>query len=156
MHMLFAAMLLAQSFFGGLPVDGIRCDATEGVVEHIHAHLQLFDRGRPLEVPAQIGIPQTGGCLYWLHTHASDGIIHIESPVKRPFTLGEFFDLWGMTLSWQRAASMRAPQGRHLWIWVDGHAWHGANPRSIVLHDHQEIVIQDGPPFGHPRPGVFQ
>ncbi len=36
-----------------------------------------------------------GGCFYWLHTHTEDGIIHIESPVQRTFTLGHFFAIWG-------------------------------------------------------------
>ena len=94
-----AIVMLAQSFFGGAPIDGIHCDVQEGAVEHIHAHLQLFDRGRALVVPEDIGIPNGGACLYWLHTHAEDGIIHIESPVRRTFTLGEFFDVWGVALS---------------------------------------------------------
>lgn len=39
-----------------------------------------------------------GTCFYWLHTHAADGIIHIESPVQRTYTLGDFFDEWGQPL----------------------------------------------------------
>lgn len=31
----------------------------------------------------------SGTCFYWLHTHAADGIIHVESPVHRVFTLGK-------------------------------------------------------------------
>ena len=148
--MLLTAMLLAQSFFGTLPIDGIRCDPQEGVVEHIHANLQLYDRGRAVVVPANVGIPQSGTCLYWLHTHSADGFIHIESPVKRAFDLGEFFDIWGPDLSWTKAASLAAPHGGRLAIWVDGTAWHGKDPRAIVLHDHQTIVIQNGPPYAKP------
>lgn len=144
------AVLLAQSFFGGLPVDGIHCDRQEGAVEHIHVSLQLFDRGRGVAVPANIGIPQGVGCLYWIHTHSGDGFIHIESPVKRSFTLGEFFDIWGPDLSWTTAASVSAPHGHQLAIWVDGKPWHGKSPRTIALHDHQTIVIQSGPPFAKP------
>ena len=33
-----------------------------------------------------------------LHTHTNDGIIHVESNVKRDYTLGEFFDIWGIDL----------------------------------------------------------
>lgn len=134
----------------GLPIDGIHCDASEGVVEHIHAHLQIFNRGRAYEIPAGIGIPFNGNCLYWLHTHTPDGIIHIESPTKRPFTLGEFFDIWDANLSWTQAADVTAPRGHRLAIWVDGKRYTGRDPRAIVLHDHQEIVIQNGPPFAKP------
>lgn len=146
-------VLVAQSFFGGLPIDGIRCDSQEGVAEHVHAALALFDRGHAVAVPAGVGIPQGGGCLYWLHTHSGDGMIHIESPVKRSFDLGEFFDIWGPELSWRQAGAVRAPRGHRLTIWVDGSRWNGPNPRAIKLHDHQTIVIQNGPPFAPlPRP----
>ncbi|HVN69844.1 MAG TPA: hypothetical protein VMU38_09375 [Candidatus Binatia bacterium] len=143
-------VLLAQSFFGGLPIDGISCDRTEGAVEHIHVSLQLYDRGRAVKVPAEIGMPQGADCLYWIHTHTADGFIHIEAPVKRSFDLGEFFDIWGPNLSVTQAASVVAPSGKRLSIWVDGKPWHGSNPRKIVFHDHQTIVIQNGPPFATP------
>ena len=149
MHLL-TVLLVAQSFFGTLPIDGISCDRAEGAVEHVHINLQLFDRGKAVQVPASIGIPQGGDCLYWIHTHSGDGFIHIESPVKRQFDLGEFFDIWGPDLSATQAASLRAPRGQHLLIWVDGKAWHGRDPRAIVFHDHQTIVIQNGPPLGKP------
>lgn len=145
-----AVILVAQSFFGTLPIDGIRCDQQEGTVEHIHVDLQLFDRGRAVRVPSQIGIPQSGTCLYWIHTHSADGFIHIESPVKRAFDLGEFFDIWGPELSWTKAASLAAPHGRRLYIWVDGKPWHGNDPRGIAFHDRETIVIQNGPPFAKP------
>src|SRR5579864_5533141 len=73
-NVLLAAMLLAQSMFGGLPIDGISCEQMEGAVEHVHAHVQLFDRGRAVMVPAYIGMSSTSRCLYWLHTHSTNGI----------------------------------------------------------------------------------
>ena len=95
----------------GQPVDGISCQTSEQTVFHIHAHLTIFVNGAARQVPAGIGIPgaqatqspqgpfiETGTCFYWLHTHASDGIIHIESPVQRTYTLGNFFDIWGQPL----------------------------------------------------------
>ncbi|MGZ3496228.1 MAG: hypothetical protein ACXVAK_01600 [Vulcanimicrobiaceae bacterium] len=140
----------AQSMFGGAPIDGIRCDSMEGAVEHIHAHLQIFNRGQEIEIPANVGIPLNDNCLYWLHTHAANGIIHIESPLKRTFTLGEFFDIWGPELSATQAAQAHAASGKRLQITVNGHPWHGSDPRHIVLQDRQEIVIQAGPPFAKP------
>ncbi len=136
----------AQSMLAGLPIDGIRCDVSEGAVEHVHTHLQLFDRGRAVRIPGQIGIPSSGGCLYWIHTHADDGIIHIESPVTGTFTLGQFFDIWDKTLSRTQADGVRTGRARALRVTVNGKRWR-SDPRSIPLRDHEEIVIQSGPPF---------
>jgi hypothetical protein len=147
---ILAAVLVAQSFFGGLPIDGIHCDRMEGTVEHIHTNLQLYDRGHAVTVPAGIGMPEGAGCLYWMHTHTPDGFIHIESPVRHAFTLGQFFDIWGSPLSWRQAGVITAPKGTRLSIWVDGKPWHGSNPRAIVLTDRETIVIQNGPPFAKP------
>jgi hypothetical protein len=146
----FHAPARAQSMMGGLPVDGIRCDTMEGAVEHIHSHLELFNRGRSVEVPAQIGIMQIAGCLYWVHTHSPDGIIHIEAPTVRTFTLGQFFDVWGETLSRTQASSVRAPRGHSLRFTVNGRPW-TRDPRSIPLRDREEIVVQNGPPYARPH-----
>lgn len=145
-----AAPVRAQ-MFGGLPMDGIRCEASEGAVEHVHTHLQLFNRGHALTVPAQIGIPEGAGCLYWVHTHTTDGIIHIESPIARTFTLGEFFDVWGKELSRTQAGPLQASRHRVLRVTVNGRAW-TKDPRAIPLRDRDEIVIQNGPPYVAGRP----
>jgi len=137
---------LAQNMFGGMPIDGIRCEAAEGSAEHIHANLQLYDRGRSVAVPASIGIPPDGDCLYWLHTHAPDGMMHIESPIVQGFTLGQFFDIWGVPLTRTRAASVSAARGSVLRITVNGQPWRN-DPRRIRLFDHEVVVIQAGPPF---------
>ena len=134
---------------GGAPIDGIRCETMEGAVLHIHQHLQLFDRGRPVEVPAGIGIPAGANCLYWLHTHTSDGIIHVESPTRRTYTLGQFFDVWGQDLSRVQADGVRAARGQSLRVTINGRLYRG-DPRSIALRDHEEIVIQNGPPYARP------
>jgi len=141
--------MVAQTF-GGLPIDGIRCETMEGAVEHIHSQLQIYDRGHRVVVPANVGIAQTYGCLYWVHTHTAEGYIHIESPVRAQFTLGQFFDIWDQPLSWHQIASVSAPKGQRLSIWVNGKAWHGSDPRTIVLKDHETIVVQNGPPFAKP------
>jgi len=147
-----AALVVGQSLFGGLPIDGVGCNATEGAVEHIHAHLEIYNRGRAVTIPQGIGIAQAAGCLYWIHTHDSGGYIHIESPVSRTFTLGQFFDIWGPDLTWTHADGAVAAHGSKLSVWVNGRPWVGADPRAIVLRDHETIVIQAGPPFAKPAP----
>jgi hypothetical protein len=137
----------------GQPVDGIRCDQMEGAVFHIHQHLALYDRGKSVAVPSDVGRPLVGGCLYWLHTHSPDGIIHVESPVFRSFTLGQFFDIWGEPLTNSVAGPVRA-KGK-LTVFVDGHRYDG-NPRAIELAQHTEIVIENAPPLVTPPPVDWQ
>ena len=62
----------------------------------LDAKLAIFINGKNHTVPALIGI--TNYCFYWLHTHDQSGIIHIESPIHRAFTLGNFFDIWKQKL----------------------------------------------------------
>src|ERR687884_1193185 len=79
-------------------IDGIQCNAAEQLVFHNHAHLDIFINGQPYTIPSQVGIVPAK-CIYWLHTHDDSGIIHIESPVTRNFTLGQFFDIWNRKFS---------------------------------------------------------
>ena len=113
----------------GQTIDAIRCDQAEGAVFHIHQHLAIFDRGRPVAVPSDVGRPIVGQCLYWLHTHTPDGIIHVESPAFRTFTLGNFFDIWGEPLGASVAASAKAKGGK-LRVFVDGRPFTETRVRS--------------------------
>ena len=61
--------------------------------------------------PDLAGTGRSGGqCIYWLHTHAPDGVIHVESPTERIYTLGDFFDEWHQPLSANRVGA-RAREG---------------------------------------------
>ena len=131
------------------PIAGIACDAMEGNRLHIHQHLVILDRGKPVAIPDDVGRPAGRGCLYWVHTHTPDGIIHIEAPQDRAFRLGEFFQIWGKPLSRTTAASAKAPKGSTLRVWVDGKRYTG-DPTKIVLARHADIVIEAGPPYRTP------
>jgi hypothetical protein len=130
----------------GEPVFGIACDAMEGQRIHIHQHLVLLDHGKPVPIPANVGQVPARSCLYWIHTHTPDGIIHIESPQSRTFTLADFFAIWGQPIGHKQVASMRARKRRNLRVWVNGKAYDG-DPGTIPLVAHADIVVEAGPPF---------
>jgi len=136
----------------GQPISGIACDAMEGNRVHIHQHLSILDHGRAVAIPADVGRPAGRGCLYWVHTHTPDGIIHIEAPENRAFTLGDFFRIWGQPLTRTTAASAHAARGAALRVWVDGKPFAG-DPSAIVLRAHTDVTIEAGPPF--PTPARF-
>jgi hypothetical protein len=126
----------------GQPVDGITCDAGEQLVFHVHAHLAVYVDGTPRTVPQGIGITST--CLYWLHTHTPDGIIHIEAPVQRSFMLGNFFDIWGTTLDGTHVG----PAGGTVIAYVNGTRYTG-DVRAIPLNAHDMVQLDvngDVPP----------
>jgi hypothetical protein len=109
---------------------GLPMLTAEGNVEHIHAHLDVRVDGQPVEVPAYLGIDQTRGSISPLHTHDTTGVIHIESPVKRQFTLGEFFSEWDVSLSADNIGALRATDGKTLRVYVNGTPAAATPPRS--------------------------
>ena len=154
-----AALAGTSTAATGQAVDGISCQTAEQTVFHIHAHLTVFVNGSARQIPAAIGIPgaqatqtaqgpfiETGTCFYWLHTHAPDGIIHIESPVQRTYTLGNFFDEWGQTLSPDQVGPARG----HVVAIYNGQVYTG-NPRDIPLTAHAQIQLQIGTPLVAPE-----
>jgi len=147
----------------GRPIDGIACLGSEQTVFHIHAHLTLFLGGAARQIPGGIGIvaPQIqsnragpfvagGRCFYWLHTHAADGLIHIESPVQRTFTLGSFFDVWGQPLGPSRVG----PASGKVTAMVNGKLYPG-DPRNIPLDAFTQIQLEVGSPLVAPATIAF-
>jgi hypothetical protein len=142
----------------GQNVDGISCQTNEKTDFHIHAHLTIFVNGVPRQVAASIGIPGgrsqnqgsgpfivSGTCFYWLHTHAADGIIHIESPIQRTYTLGDFFDEWGQPLG----PNQVGPAQGHVTALYNSQVYKG-NPRNIPLNAHAQIQLEVGKPLFFP------
>src|SRR5687767_13373121 len=78
-----------------MAISGVECNRTEQLNYHVHTHINVFVDGREQEVPDDVG--RLTSCLYWLHTHATNGVIHVEAPQTREFTLGQFLDIWQQT-----------------------------------------------------------
>lgn len=88
------------------PVDGVYCSSNEQSVYHIHAYVKIYINGVNVPLVANTGIAPVGvtsnsnvTCLYWLHTHDATGVIHIESPTTKIYTLSQFFDIWQQKFS---------------------------------------------------------
>jgi hypothetical protein len=154
------SLAAAGSLQPGQSVDGVSCKPIEQLAFHIHAHLTVFVDGAARQIPYGIGIapplqaentPQGqfaagGACFSWLHTHAADGIIHIESPVQHLYTLGAFFDVWGQQLGPGGVASAVG----HVTAFVDGRPYKG-DPRSIPLFSHAQLQLDVGRPLVAPE-----
>ncbi|GAC1442749.1 MAG: hypothetical protein NVSMB52_00280 [Chloroflexota bacterium] len=142
------------------PVAGIQCGTLEQLAYHIHQHLTLYDNGKNIPMPTEIGIPGGEGsaaCFYWIHTHTSTaGIIHVESPIKKTFTLGNFLDVWKAT------SGGTVPPGNayinklqtspgSVSAFYNGHLW-TKGFRRIPLTAHAVITLEVGKPVVPPRP----
>jgi hypothetical protein len=144
----------------GQTIDGIEGSSREMLQVHVHAHLSLFLKGEQIAIPYGIGIVGpfrvnngfvgTGSGIYWLHTHDATGIIHVESPDSRTYTLGQFFDIWGQPLNAREVAGLKGA----VRAYVDGKRYSG-DPRAIVLSAHTQITLEVGAPFVPPPVYVF-
>lgn len=164
----FAQHNQPSSMQAGSPVDGIQCGSMEGQAEHIHTHVAFFWNGKPVTIPAYIGIPfsqDVAGnyCYYWLHTHATTNVVHIEAPSSGTYTLGQFVDIWHYTALWDSQSTIANTPN------VDGsfadalrkaktsqvHVYVGAKEvntpwRDLTFADHKNITVELGTPLKPP------
>ncbi len=120
-------------------VDGIACQSTEQLAYHIHAHLTMYVNGQPFALPANVGIASDQSCYYWLHTHDSTGVIHIESPTQKTYTLGEFFHEWSTRFPQiQYPTELDSTAGWQ--VYVNGKAYTG-DFHKITLQEHTLITL---------------
>lgn len=123
------------------------CIPSEIVPYHFHPFLRINTVGNDYPVPANIGI--LPGCTKPLHTHSgynpSTGFvqIHMESPVAKDFTLGDFFYIWGQPFSSTRILSHTDDGTNHVTMRVDGSASTAYD--ALVLRDGQQVEIFYGP-----------
>jgi hypothetical protein len=136
-------------------------------IRHDHVHLDVIVDGREVTVPAGVGIAEpadTGPCpplggkrgdcatghVYFgqvanapLHTHSASGLIHIEADRRGRYTLGQFFDEWGVRLDARCVGGYCTSGKKELRVFVDGRRRRG-DPRAIVLGNHQELAVVYG------------
>lgn len=148
----------------GQTVEGIQCNAGEKLAYHVHTHLTIFVNGSPRQIPYGIGIvpPRqlentssgpfvaAGSCFYWLHTHADDGIIHIESPTYKTYSLGQFFAIWRQPLGPDQVG----PAKGKVTAFFNGQLYKG-NPQNIPLGSHYQVQLDVGKPLIAPEKVSF-
>lgn len=121
------------------PVNSISCDQGEHTEFHIHAHLTMYINGKPSLLPPGVGIAPDLSCFYWLHTHDSSGVIHIEAPKGASFTLNDFLQIWSS--HFQSLGFPKELDSSKGWkVYVDGKPYTG-DFRSIPLRAHTLITL---------------
>jgi hypothetical protein len=147
---------------------GLIPEKAEFLQYHVHAHLDVFVNGRPVVVPAGIGIDLDNAavrsdkgpngvvigtgltqecdqpCISPLHTHDLSGLLHTETKTPSPNRLGQFFTEWAVRLTGDCVGGYCKPDVP-IKIYVDGTVEAG-DPTRIELSDMREIAIVIGTP----------
>jgi len=124
-----------------MAISGVECHRAEQTNYHVHSHIDVFVDGQKKEVPTNIGILSSPSCFFWLHTHSSDGVIHVEAPQTMEFTLGQFLDIWNQTRD--SSGLFNSVSGKNVTAYVNGDQFQG-NYRDIQLESRKQIVLAYG------------
>jgi hypothetical protein len=108
----------------------------------------VFADGKEMTVPQNIGIDQGQGFLSSLHTHDDKGIIHQEAVEPYPFTLGQFFTVWGVKFTQTQLGSYLARNGLVLETYVNG--------EKVPNGPRYEMKQGDAIVVGFGKPGSFE
>ena len=146
----------ALTFFKGAPPWGLadrQADrmaeaelpalTAEGLVVHFHAHLDVFDNGAPVTIPAGVGVDLDRRLISPLHTHFDDGVLHVESDTPITVTLGQFLTEWGLRVAGNCIANVCSPDP--IAVFVNG-AKQGGVATEVEIKPDTEIALVLGTP----------
>lgn len=132
------------------PVNNIPCATGMSIHYHVHVHVSIYIRGKAVTIPQGIGLGANGMCDYYMHTHTSDGIVHIEAPAPASnLALDDFLSIW-----YQRFQTLNFPQQLTLqtgWkIFINGKPFTSVAVTSplnteVPLAAHDAVTLEYGP-----------
>jgi hypothetical protein len=141
---------LANSQDALIRADKVGLPALGNETFHHHDLLQIFVHGDNIQVPADIGINSTGGAS--MHTHDTSGIMHLETDNPYKFTLGQFFDVWGLRFDNSCIGGYCSSGPNKLRVYVNGNLVVNSNVRDILLTQHDDVVVTYGTTAQLPSP----
>jgi hypothetical protein len=136
------------TYTGSDAIQDVACTSTN-VQHHAHALISFYKDGQRLALPGNVG--RNSNCNYELQTLDKSGLVHIESSTAQVFTLGQFFAVWGQSLS---ASTVAGLAGTPTFYIIDNGTitQFTGDPQTITLDAHREILIVTGtPPTQVPR-----
>jgi hypothetical protein len=160
----------------------ISCEPTMSNNYHIHIFLGVYVNGQLAALPIAIGMDNPGAessgfinsatCFYYIHTHDSSGIVHVEDPNPNNlavsasmYTLQNVLDVWGITASPTNFGQFTGPirvftsgqtyMGETTTIPATSLTYWGNNPATVPLYSHEVIYVEVGPTWPTTLPNVF-
>ena len=116
----------------------LTCTTDMATQFHIHPVLKIIISGKEQIIPANIGITNT--CMNSIHTHDDSGTLHIESPVKKDFTLGDFFAVWGKQFNKDQILDYKIDSTKTITVTLGGKLVD--TYENTLLNDKDNIIIE--------------
>ena len=123
-----------------------------GLTRHDHMYLSIRINGEFATIPENTGI-NTGTCnesganMHVVHTHSSDGKLHLEMQTNESVELGVFFDIWGQHFDETGIFDYRVNETHDMIMSVrdaDGNVTVVDSYDQFILLEGQEIFIDYG------------
>jgi hypothetical protein len=109
---------------------------------HSHAVIHIYNDGRLIEIPPNIGIDRKSKAYSSVHTHDPAGLIHMESATPHRFTLGDFFVIWGVPFGRESLGNLVNEGDQQVRVYVNGKRVE--NAPDHVMKDGDNISIGYG------------
>lgn len=123
------------------------------LTRHEHMYLTVRVNGEFVTIPENTGV-NTGRCnqpganMHVVHTHSSDGKLHLEMQTNESVELGVFFDIWGQHFDETGIFDYRVNETHDMIMSVrdaDGNVSVVDTYDHFILLEGQEIFIDYGP-----------
>ena len=106
-------------------------------VYHSHPSVTVTVNGVGVPIPITVD----SSCVQPIHTHTTDGVLHIETDQNRDYTLGDWFLLWGhfensatrAILNSTQIFSFKTDTTHHLNMKVNGQNYTQTPPQDYVF-----------------------
>ena len=129
------------------------CLTHGGLTRHDHMYLYIQINGESVTIPENTGVNtatcnEEGAEMHVVHTHTSDGKLHLEMQTNESVELGVFFDIWGQHFDETGIFDYRVNETHAMTMSVrdaDGNISDVDTYDHFILLDGQDILINYGP-----------
>ncbi|MSU44852.1 hypothetical protein EXS45_01580 [Candidatus Nomurabacteria bacterium] len=116
----------------------LTCTTDMATEYHIHPQLIILVNGEEVQIPQSLGVRPT--CMTSIHTHNEKNVLHVEAPIQKDFTLGDFFAVWEKDFSNLKLLDNIVTDKSEIVVMVNGE--HVDTYENTILRDKDKIVIE--------------
>lgn len=107
----------SDQYFG---IPAVPCqDYTKPILQNFNLTVKISINGTNEPLAPGIG-HDYGNCLRTIYTNDSSGTVYVKTNESRPYTLGDFFDVWHMTFNRTEVLNHNTNGGQFITVTVNG------------------------------------